>query len=250
MSATEFDSLVAAVDTVLSSLKKHKASTISTLDFKQALENALERWASVKSIVDPQEAELLDELLNSATVTAESSNPSVKLLKSRFEKIRKEVRRSKLSHVSRPLPQRYPELKAKSSSIQNQSYRTFLDEAFSCWTNRTLRAAIVTAWCALEAKIFDVYQSKWTIDQIKDLIPEAKRNFIKVHDDLTYLSDDALLKGLRDASVLGSAEYRLLSKVCKTYRDLAAHASLRREIVDDEVSASLGIMINFLTKSI
>jgi hypothetical protein len=67
---------------------------------------------------------------------------------------------------------------------------------------------------------------------------------------LTYLSDDALLKGLRDASVVGSAEYRLLTKVCKTYRDLAAHASLRRDILDDEVSASLGIIIDFLTKSI
>jgi hypothetical protein len=146
------------------------------------------------------------------------------------------------------LPPRYAELKAKCSTIPNQTYRDFMQESFRCWENGTRRAAIVMAWCALEAKLFDIYESKWTIEEIKDLMVEAKRSFIKVHDDLTYLSDDALLKGLKDNSVIGPAEYRLLSKVGKTYRDLAAHASLSRDILNDEVSASLGIIIDFLLK--
>jgi hypothetical protein len=246
MSGTGFDSLVGAIDRVLLVLKNHKAATISTRRFTQSFDVAIENWTSIKpSVIDSKLGSDLDQLLLSATVTAESTNPNVKLLKSKFNKARKLTRRLKLTYVARPFPPRYLELRAKSSAI-GSAYSVFLDEAFNCWINGTLRAAIVIAWCALEAKLFDIYQSKWTIDEIKKLIPEANRNFLKVYDDLTYLSDDALLKGLRDASVLGSAEYRLLAKVCKTYRDLAAHASLRRGIFDDEVSASLGIIIEFM----
>jgi len=181
--------------------------------------------------------------------TSESSRPSVTVLKSKFEKIRKYVRQSKLTFLSTNVPHRYAELSGQCAGIWNQVYRGFIEEALRCWINRTRRAAIVVAWCAVEAKVFDIYQNRWTIDEIKRLIPELNRHNIKIHDDLTYFSDDALLTGLRDMSVLQSAEFRLLTKVCKTYRDLAAHASLKRDILDDEVSASLGIMLEFLSKS-
>jgi hypothetical protein len=246
MSATGFDSLISAVDSVLSILRSHKAATISNRRFKQAFDRVLDNWTSIKFVVDLGTGSAIDDLIMSAMVTAESTNPSVRLLNSKCTKVRKLARTLKLS---RHLPTRYAELKAKSGAIPS-AYMIFLDEAFDCWINGTLRAAIVTAWCALEAKLFDIYKSKWTIADIKKLVPEANRKAINVHDDLTYLSDDALLTGLRDASVLGSAEYRLLAKVCKTYRDLAAHASLKRGIYDDEVSASLAIIIEFLTKSI
>jgi hypothetical protein len=41
-----------------------------------------------------------------------------------------------------------------------------------------------------------------------------------------------------------------LGKVCKTYRDLAAHASLKRNVLDDEISANLRIILDFLSKSV
>ena len=190
----------------------------------------------------------IDELLHSAMRTAESTRPSVRVLKSRFEKIRKSVRQSKLTFLSTNLPPRYTELNRQSTQIWNQVYRGFIDEALRCWINGTRRAAVVIAWCAVEAKLFDIYKNKWTIDEIKQLVPDSNRHHIRIHDDLTYLSDDVLLTGLRDTSVLQSADYRLLTKVCKTYRDLAAHASLKRDILDDEVSASLRIMLDFLSK--
>ena len=248
MSADDFDSLLDAVEKVLSVLKRHRRATISKEDFKAALEETLAAWAAVKPRLDSSDE--LEAMFQSATKTAESTRPTVKLLRSKFAKIRKNVRDSKLSFLSTGLPPRYSELKKRTVGIRSGVCRGFLEEAFRCWINKTRRAAVVTAWCAVEARLFDVYRTTWSIDQIKSFIPEAKRHFIKIHDDLTYLSDDALLTGLRDNSVLGSAEYRLLGKVCKTYRDLAAHASLKRDIHDDEVSANLQIVLDFLSRPI
>jgi hypothetical protein len=208
----------------------------------------LNNWAVVKSSLDSSTSERLEILFKSAMITAESTFPSVKLLRSRFDKIRKCVRESKLSFLS-SLPQRFSDLKAQCNKVGNQVYRGFLEESFRCWSSKARRASIVIGWCAVESKLFEIY-GKWTIDQIKAFLDDANRRHIRFHDDLTYLSDDSLLTGLRVQSILSSADYRLLTKVCKTYRDLAAHASLQRDIHDDEVSASLRIMIDFLSKPI
>lgn len=242
----EFDSLLEALDNLLSLLRRHPKATISSRNFKRDLEDTLQRWAAVKPLLSsPNE---IDEIVQSAMHTAESTRPSVRVLRSEFEKIRRSVRQSKLTFLSTNVPHRYTELSRQCAGIWNQVYRGFIEEALRCWTNRTRRAAVVVAWCAVEAKLFDIYKNRWSVDEIKRLIPDANRHYIRIHDDLTYLSDDVLLTGLRDMSVLQSAEYRLLTKVCKTYRDLAAHASLKRDILDDEVSASLGIMLEFLSK--
>ena len=86
--------------------------------------------------------------------------------------------------------------------------------------------------------------------QIKTLVKEANRKDILDYDDLTTVSDAYLLKGLRKARLLTPTEYKVLDGVCNTYRNLAAHAGVRKTITDAEVSSAVENMIAFLEKPI
>ena len=88
------------------------------------------------------------------------------------------------------------------------------------------------------------------MQQIKNLVPEANRKEIQVVDDLTTISDAYLLRGLRNARLLTSTEFKILDGVCATYRNIAAHASQKKSITDAEVSSAVENMIEFLEKPV
>jgi len=188
--------------------------------------------------------------LDSLIKASKGSRPSKTRLKSQLKSAESAIRILRTTIESRSTPQGYPRLKQRVDSIQNSVYRDFLQEALRCWRIGSCRACIVVSWCAVEAKIFDIYREKFTIDKIKKLVPEADRREIHVPDDLTTVSDSYLLQGLQRADVLTPTDYRILDKVCNTYRGIAAHAGRRKPIEDTEVSVIVGNMIDFLERTI
>jgi len=191
-----------------------------------------------------------DDKLEVLRKTSKGTRPSKSRLKSQLKSAESAIRTLKTTVESQVTPQDYHRLKQRVDSLQNSVYREILEEAFRCWKIGSCRACIVVSWCAVEAKIFDIYRSKWTIDEIKQLVPEANRNEIQAHDDLTTVSDSYLLRGLQKAHLLTPTDYRILDKVCNTYRGIAAHAGQRKLLEDSEVSTTVGNMIDFLEKTV
>jgi len=191
-----------------------------------------------------------DNKLEVLRKTSKGTRPSKSRLKSQLKSAESAIRTLKTTIESQATPQDYHRLKQRVDSLQNNVYHEILEEAFRCWKIGSRRACIVVSWCAVEAKIFDIYRSKWTIDEVKKLVPEANRNEIHVHDDLTTVSDSYLLRGLQKARLVTPTDYRILDKVCNTYRGIAAHAGQRKALTDAEVSSSVENMIVFLEKII
>jgi len=182
--------------------------------------------------------------------SASGTRPNKARLKSQIKQAATAVRALKIKLETQATPQDYLRLKVRVDALTDDVLREIMQEAFRCWKIWSRRACIVLSWCAVEAKIFNTYRSKWTMAEIKKLVHEADRKEIQVHDDLTTVSDAYLLKGLRDARLLTPTEYKVLDGVCNTYRNLAAHAGARKPITDAEVSSAVENMIAFLEKSI
>jgi hypothetical protein len=191
-----------------------------------------------------------DDKFEAIRKTARGTRPSKARLKSQIKQAATAVRALKIKVESQATPQDYPRLKVRADSLKDDVLREIVQEAFRCWKIGSRRACIVLSWCAVEAKIFNVYRSKWTMAQIKKQVPEANRKEIQVFDDLTTVSDAYLLRGLRDARLLTPTDYKVLDGVCNTYRNIAAHAGARKPISDAEVSSAVENMIAFLEKSI
>jgi hypothetical protein len=139
--------------------------------------------------------------------TASGTRPSKARLKSQIRQAATAVRALKIKLKTQATPQDYLRLKVRVDALTDDVLREIVQEAFRCWKIWSRRACIVLSWCAVEAKIFNIYRSKWTLPQIKKLVPESNRKEIQVFDDLTTVSDAYLLRGLRDARLLAPTEF-------------------------------------------
>lgn len=190
-----------------------------------------------------------DDSLKTLIGTASGTRPNKSRLMSQLKSGELAIRKLKTTLEAQSAPPDYYRLKLRVDSLQDGVLREILEEAFRCWWITSTRACIVLSWCAVEAKIFDIYR-RWTIPKIKTLDPELNRNKIKVHEDLATVPDAYLLRGLRKARVLTPTEYNILNGVCNTYRGIAAHAGRRKPLEDSEVSTTVGNMIDFVEKAI
>jgi hypothetical protein len=181
--------------------------------------------------------------------TAMGTRPSKARLKFQTKQATTAVRAIKIKVESQATPQDYPRLKVKVDSLKDDVIREILQEAFRCWGIWSRRACIVLCWCGVEAKMFSIYR-RWTIPQIKRIVPESNRKEIQNFDDLTTVSDAYLLRGLRNERLLTPTEYKVLDGVCNTYRNIAAHAGAKKTITDAEVSSAVENMIAFLERPI
>jgi hypothetical protein len=233
-------------------LRAHRKATVYDAKLLDKFNELNALWGVVKQELESfGSADLCaapEQKFEAIRKTATGTRPSKTRLKLLTKQASTAVSTLKIKLDSQSTPHDYLRLKVKVDALADDVLGEIMQEAFRCW-KPSRRACIVLSWCAVEAKMFNIYR-RWTIPEIKKLVHEADRKEIQTQDDLTTVSDAHLLKGLRDARLLTPSEYKVLDGVCNTYRNLAAHAGAKRVITDAEVSSAVENMITFLEKPV
>jgi len=239
---------------VKEALKAHRKATVYESRLLGLLSDLHSMWSVTKREVESQGLQELcsepDNSFQAIQRIAAGTRPKKSRLTVEVRKAEAAIRDLRIKVETQAVPQDYVRLKVRVDALQNDILQGILQEAFRCWRIGSRRACIVLSWCAVEAKIFDLYRSRWNMQQIKNLVPQANRKEIQVVDDLTTISDAYLLRGLRNARLLTPTEFKILDGVCATYRNIAAHASQKKLITDAEVSSVVENMIEFLEKPV